>query len=297
MGTGLSPSRHTFARCACLVLAGTALQFLLGDVHFTRWIQYPFSVIIALNFSYLLFLLCGWKRTCTYMYQMADAYSCSIVLLFLLVEILVMGITGKPLYHSWPFVFLLIYLMTILGVRSMIELRHLRTIRISGMLSHLSIYILLLAGLFGCLDKRRITVIAHEGYPVGMGINQQKEVQHLPFSVTLHKFILDELPATITNENGEKHEVMRPSGYASEISIQETDGSLRKGIVQVNAPMRVGSWYIYQKSYDLEEGKNSSYSVLECVRDGWYPVAYVSLWMLMLSAIIAIIESRKRSSS
>ncbi len=63
----------------------------------------------------------------------------------------------------------------------------------------------------------------------------------------------------------------------SRVNIMEEGGVRRDVDIEVNHPARVGSWRIYQVSYDIAKGRWSDTSVLECVRDPWYGAAHVAL--------------------
>ncbi len=69
-------------------------------------------------------------------------------------------------------------------------------------------------------------------------------------------------------------------GYLSVLEVAGKDGKERIG-VGVNSPASVGGWKIYQSGYDSERGRWSTFSVLECVRDGWYNIVQVALWMVL----------------
>ena len=65
--------------------------------------------------------------------------------------------------------------------------------------------------------------------------------------------------------------------------------------IKVNKPAKVGAWRIYQVGYDKERGKWSTYSVFECVKDGWYPLIRTGLWLILASgAAMALTAGRSR---
>jgi cytochrome c biogenesis protein ResB len=71
-----------------------------------------------------------------------------------------------------------------------------------------------------------------------------------------------------------------PQEYLSEVQIND-----RAAVIKVNKPLAHAGWKIYQFSYDEQAGKNSTYTVLELVRDPWLPVVYTGLAMLMIGAV------------
>ena len=48
--------KRSFLRCALLFLAGTTLQMAFGDID-NSFLHYPWGVIIAINYVYLLVLI------------------------------------------------------------------------------------------------------------------------------------------------------------------------------------------------------------------------------------------------
>lgn len=85
-----------------------------------------------------------------------------------------------------------------------------------------------------------------------------------------------------------------PKHYLSRIEVQQRDGSIESFDVEVNHPARVGAWRIYQSGYDTERGRWSTMSVVECVRDGWYGIVSVALWMALASAVVMFLSAGGR---
>lgn len=73
--------------------------------------------------------------------------------------------------------------------------------------------------------------------------------------------------------------------YCSRVVLSRDNESGRREDIRVNHPLRLGSWWIYQFSYDQQMGKHSKYSILELVRDPWIIPAYIGLFMLLAGAV------------
>ncbi|MDL2323489.1 cytochrome c biogenesis protein ResB, partial [Bacteroidales bacterium OttesenSCG-928-A17] len=56
-----------------------------------------------------------------------------------------------------------------------------------------------------------------------------------------------------------------PKRFMSDIEAYTPDGTVKKGILEVNHPLRMGDWTIYQYGYDDKAGSLSSYSSMELV--------------------------------
>jgi hypothetical protein len=92
-------------------------------------------------------------------------------------------------------------------------------------------------------------------------------------------------PASILTLDSTHALVMPPREaalYLSDVKIERSKG-VREHEIRVNHPASIGPWKIYQVSYDKERGKWSTISILECVKDGWYPIVQVALWIILAS--------------
>lgn len=77
----------------------------------------------------------------------------------------------------------------------------------------------------------------------------------------------------------------QPKRFISEIKVNTREGQTVEASVEVNKPLRLGPWRIYQLSYDTELGRWSEISVLELNRDPWLPVVYAGLIMMIAGAL------------
>ncbi|MFA5713000.1 MAG: cytochrome c biogenesis protein ResB [Bacteroidales bacterium] len=76
-----------------------------------------------------------------------------------------------------------------------------------------------------------------------------------------------------------------PKRYSSTVNIYERGGESKSGVVEVNRPMAIKGWRIYQYSYDTVRGRASQYSVFELVYDRWSTLSYIGIIMLLLGAL------------
>jgi hypothetical protein len=76
-----------------------------------------------------------------------------------------------------------------------------------------------------------------------------------------------------------------PKRFLSDIKVFMEDGNEMETILEVNKPLRIGSWTIYQYGYDNQAGRMSTYSSMELVYDPWlYPV-YVGIALLAIGSV------------
>lgn len=74
-----------------------------------------------------------------------------------------------------------------------------------------------------------------------------------------------------------------PKKFRSEVTIRTgEEGEGRNAALEVNKPVTVEGWKLYQASYDEQAGKWSEFSYVEGVKDPWLPVVYVGFFMILL---------------
>lgn len=86
-----------------------------------------------------------------------------------------------------------------------------------------------------------------------------------------------------------------PRRFASEVTVYTQSEKKVSATIEVNKPMKIDGWKIYQLSYDETKGRWSDTSVFELVRDPWIPVVYTGIWMMIAGAVcmFTITQNRK----
>ena len=85
-----------------------------------------------------------------------------------------------------------------------------------------------------------------------------------------------------------------PERYASQIEVFTKSQEHIVATVEVNKPVKVDGWMIYQLSYDESMGRWSESSTFELVKDPWLPAVYVGVYLLLAGAILIFIVAQKR---
>ena len=85
-----------------------------------------------------------------------------------------------------------------------------------------------------------------------------------------------------------------PERYYSDIKVYKKGGEIFTDRIEVNKPLTISGWKVYQSSYDKKMGKWSRLSILELVRDPWLPLFYVACIMMILGAVHLIYQGRKK---
>ncbi len=64
--------------------------------------------------------------------------------------------------------------------------------------------------------------------------------------------------------------------------------------LEVNKPLSIDSWMIYQYGYDTDRGKASGWSSFELVYDPWLLWVYIGLWMFIAGSVLLMWEGKKK---
>ena len=202
--------KRAFLCCALLFLLGQVLQFLIGAIP-PHLLHYPWSVIAALVYVYALVLIYSLSDRFPRLRRLYDPYAgftsiASVTLMAVIFGLVpqtgetdgVLGALGwTDMRSCWAFNFLLLFMMTGIGVSAVSGLYHLKTRRFVPTLSHLAVFLVLLGGFFGNGDKVEALVTAERDRPVAVGEDEGGQEVELPFMLNLNEFSIDEYPARL----------------------------------------------------------------------------------------------------
>lgn len=199
--------KRAFLRCALLFVVGTTLQLAVGDID-SSLLHYPWGLILAVNYLYLLVVAYAMRNRWRWLRQLGDDKACLSSLAAFGAIVIVFGLTRQDpareglvgalgfsrMTSSWPFNLLLFYFMTTLGIRTVSDIHHLRDRRMAAVLTHLGVFVLLVAGTFGSGDTVRCMVTTRVDTPVSIGRDDAGHEVRLPFALTLDDFSIEEYP-------------------------------------------------------------------------------------------------------
>ena len=210
---------------------------------------------------------------------------------------IIMGLTRQEangtwlnnMLSFWPFVLIYVYIALILGV---IILKRLRTMfngqrsmfnDIPFLLNHFGLFLALTTATLGNADMQRVRMIAAIGEPEWRALDSHGVVKEMPITIELQKFIME------TYDDGS------PRRFASEIKVLTKTGKNIETVVDVNKPIEVDGWKIYQYGYDTQMGAQSEISIFELVCDPWLPAVYTGIHMMLAGALCMFVKGgRKR---
>ena len=77
-----------------------------------------------------------------------------------------------------------------------------------------------------------------------------------------------------------------PKRFASDITVIPKNGTPFNAILEVNKPISVGHWMIYQYGYNTALGKMSHWSEIELVYDPWLLPAQIGMGLMVIGALL-----------
>ena len=278
-----------------LIFAGLMLEIGVGPVVWEA-LAWPVNGILLAGFltmTGVMFLL----RRQVYAFRFIGTYQAAIpTLVYAVVLTIIMGLTRQTadgiwlnnMLSFWPFVLVFVYMAVILGVVilkrfSQLRLRH-GIQEIAFFLNHFGLFLAMTTATLGNADMQRLKMITVVGEPEWRALTQEGIIHEMPLAIELKQFIME------TYDDGS------PKRFASEIQILTKSGKNIETTVDVNKPVEVDGWKIYQYGYDTQMGAMSQTSILELVSDPWLPLVYAGIYMMLGGAVCMFIFGGRRKN-
>ena len=400
--------KEGFVTGAGLILVGLALQYSVGPIDWSAF-AFPINAIclvLYLAFLALIYALRHRVRLFSFFFTTEAAVPTLVYAALLTVA---MGLTRQVAPHEraidpigltrmlsfWPFVLIYGRLTGIVGLIAIRQILHFRLRELPSLLSHLGVFIAIVAATLGSADMERVKLRASMDMPEWRATHEQGFLE-LPLAIQLEKFTIDEYPPKlliINSKTGQsipaknpeivlvdKHfregKLLKwrirvrqnlplaapvvtsdtvkyvgwgssgavtallveaqpmegdravgkplvgwvtcgsylfpfqelkltkdlslvmarrePERYASRIHVYTRSQKNIVATVEVNKPVSVDGWRIYQLSYDESMGRWSETSTFELVKDPWLPAVYLGIFLLLAGAVLTFIFSQKR---
>ena len=125
--------------------------------------------------------------------------------------------------------------------------------------AHVGTLVAILCAIIGSLSKQKVNVTVYEGGSENLAGE---------LTLRLHDF------------RAEFYDSGAPRHFASDISVSAKDGSSVDGTVEVNKPLVVDGWWIYQYGYDMARGADSTFSEFLLVKDPWLSGVYAGMLLM-----------------
>ena len=287
-----------------LIFAGLMLQLSVGPVNWDAF-HWPVNGFVMAGFLALIAIIYLLRKK-VYGFQFIGTYKAAIpALVYAVVLTIIMGLTRQEsltlgpspksegslwinhMLSFWPFVLIYVYMAVILG---QIILRRILNFQFSifnlkrdipFLLNHLGLFLAMTMATLGNADMQRLKMIAVKGEPEWRALTSQQQIVTMPFAVELKDFIME------TYDDG------LPKRFASNIQVLTKSGKDIQTTIEVNKPIEVDGWKIYQYGYDTQMGAMSQYSILELVSDPWLPFVYTGIYMMLGGAVCMFLKGKK----
>lgn len=190
-------------------------------------------------------------------------------MLLLILMLMVEGTWAVGLYHSWPFVIMIMAATILLVVTGVREIRQHRWI---GAASHWGLVLVLLGGMLGAVVQTDVKMVVDTHASERVGYTDRGEAVVVPFSLQLEDFRIDYY-----------EDQQSPKQYTSDLRLDRGEDRYLRFTTSVNHPFRYRGWWIYQQDYDRAQ---RDYVVLQLVRDPWLWLVYVGFVLMTTGAIM-----------
>ena len=274
-----------------LILLGFLLQALSGPMDWSL-VSSPVNLILLVALLALIAVACALKYKCGFFGWLSSSESAVNALGCTLFITIVMGLTAQipekgwlgNMVSFWPFILCYIWLTVVAGLHAVGGLGRVSRSwkEIPYVLIHLGLFITIVCATLGSADKKDLEMTLHEGETLSTASTEDGTSYETGLSVRLEDFTMEVYPSGM------------PKRFASDVLVRNKSGKEISAVIEVNKPLKVDGWKMYQYSYDEDAGTESKVSVLELVKDPWLPMVYVGIFMMLAGAFLMLVTGFKR---
>lgn len=291
--------KEGFVISVAIAFVGVILQLATGSVVWDAFV-WPVNTIVLAAFLLAITVIFLVRRN-SYLIHYLTTHRAAIPALVVAAALtIVMGLTRQndsgfwweDMASCWPFVLIFTYIAFLLGQLTLRRISHFVYFHhrhphsehrpwlrdTAFVLNHGGLFITLVCATLGNPDVHRARMIVTQGETVWRAMDDRQRTVPLPFGVELQRFILETYP------DGS------PRRFASELKFVKQNKQQKIATVEVNHPLNVQGWKVYQYSYDTQAGAASQVSVLELVRDPWLPYVYTGIFMMLAGALLMFFD-------
>lgn len=119
----------------------------------------------------------------------------------------------------WPFVLVYLWVTIIVGMVAIRQIH--RRKQLASCLSHVGLFVALVAGTLGNADMQRLKMTVKLGKPEWRSVNDEGKIREMPFAVNLHEFTIEEYSpklVIVDNKNGKTQPEDQPHQVVAEDS-------------------------------------------------------------------------------
>lgn len=179
---------------------------------------------------------------------------------------------------SWIFIGILFLLLSNLAMVTFQAYYHRKNARWRFILNHVGLWMALFAGFFGSSDTQTLRIPLYKGEPAREAFDMNGVSYHLDYEMELRSFSVEYYP------NGS------PSRFAAEVRLGDEEA-----VLEVNHPYsyRLGE-DVYLTSYDIANGNDSQYCILQVVIQPWKYITVAGILMMLAGAVLLFINGPRK---
>ena len=265
-----------------LLFTGLLLQAALGPIDWSLF-AWPVNLVVLILLVAAIGAMYALRRKVYAFEWMMHAgaavpcltYAAALTILMGLLPQVRMG--GIPwlsqMLSFWPFVLIWTWMMLISALAALNHLLRWKVREIPFLLNHLGVVVAIVSATLGNADIKSLQMTVYTDEPEWRAVDDNGTVQEPGLAIELHQFTMELYPDNT------------PKRFASDISVYTEDGKNLRGTVEVNKPLKVNGWKIYQYGYDVMQGPESSYSVFQLVKDPWIAWVYLGIFLMIAGAL------------
>lgn len=206
MFNALWKMREGFVTGAGLILVGLLLQYTAGPIDWSAF-AFPLNAIVLALYLLLLVIIYALRhrvRLFSFLFTVEAAVP---TLIYAAILTVAMGLTRQVAPHEraidpigltrmlsfWPFVLIYARLAGIVGLIAIRQILHFRLREVPSLLSHIGLFIAIVAATLGSADMERVKLKATTDMPEWRATHDQGFME-LPLAIQLEKFTIDEYP-------------------------------------------------------------------------------------------------------
>ena len=283
------PFRMTggFVFGAVLAILGFLVQVAAGPVNWDR-VAFPVNLILLVALVAFLAVALSLRRKVRLFAWMGSLEAAVPAIAWTLIFMIALGLIAQgpgrgwlgSMTTFWPFVLTYSWLVIVTGLMALGRLaglcRSWRWKALPSLLIHLGFFLTLVFSALGSADRKTLEMTVREGESETVAVGEDGMSVDTGLSVRLEDFVMETYP------NG------MPKKFASDVEVTGRSGSPVRAVIEVNKPIKVDGWNIYQYDYDSEAGTESRISVFQLVRNPWLPLVYSGIFILLAGALLLL---------
>ena len=265
-----------------LLFTGLLLQVALGPIDWSLFAWPVNGVVLILLLASIGAMYALRRKVYAFEWMMHAgaavpclSYAAALTILMgLLPQVRVGGIPWlSQMLSFWPFALIWTWMMVISALAALNHLLRWKVREIPFLLNHLGVVVAIVSATLGNADIKSLQMTVYTDEPEWRAVDENGTVQEPGLAIELHRFTMELYPD------------QTPKRFASDISVYTEDGKNLRGTVEVNKPLKVNGWKIYQYGYDVTKGPESTYSVFQLVKDPWIAWVYLGIFMMIAGAL------------